>query len=190
MKNRTCAAFLFDGFADHQLSQVMACLNRTGSFTLETFSTRGRPVTSSCGLRVMPHTSLSCMSPEDFDILLLPGGNEWEKGDNLEVFPLITAIAGRVPLIAIGEAILALADLGLLDDIPHTGNDGGYFGRFCPEYAGASWFRAQPCVAAGAIITVNGPAFTGLAAGYGMLDLFDTLQKIYAKNHELLDPAC
>src|SRR5581483_1557214 len=113
MKKKTCAAFIFEGFIDHQLSLALACLNRTNVYDLETFSTKGRPVTAASGLRVMPHASLGLMTPDDFDILVLPGGIQWEKGDNLEVFPLIRTVAGRKPLIAIGEAVLALADLGL-----------------------------------------------------------------------------
>lgn len=188
MRNRTCAAFLFDGFADHELSLVMASINRTGAFTLESFSTRGRPVTSGSGLRVMPHTSLSCVSPEDFDLLLLPGGDQWEKGDNLEIFPLIKATVGHRLVVAIGSATLSLADLGFLDHIPHTGNHPDYFRRYCPEYEGDPLFSPEPCVNAGAIVTINSAALIEPAGG--MLGLFDTLQEIYANHHELFDPAC
>jgi putative intracellular protease/amidase len=187
MKSKTCAAFIFDGFSDHELSMTMASLHHTGSFILETFSTKGRTATSRGGLRALPHASLSYMSPDDFDLLLLPGGEQWEKGDNLEIFPLITATVGRRPIIAISEATLALADLGLLNDIPHTGIHPDYFERFCPEYKGTPWFRCQPCINAGTIVTVNGS--TLMSSGQDMLGLFDTLQKIYAPHHELLDPA-
>jgi transcriptional regulator GlxA family with amidase domain len=185
MKNKTCAAFLFEGFIDHQVSLALACLNRGGTHVLETFSTRGQPVTSASGLRVTPHASLDYMQPEDFDVLLLPGGVRWEKGDNLDIFPLLTATAGRRPLIAIGEAILGLADLGLLDNIPHTGCRPGYIQRFCPEYTGAAFFRREPCVSARKIITIDGAAL--LPPGHGILGLFDTLQKIYANTHAFFD---
>ena len=187
MKNKRYAAFIFDRFADHQLSLILACLGQGAGYELETFSATGRTVLSAGGMRVTPHTSLANMAPEDFDLLLLPGGSQWEKGDNLEIFPLIMAAAGRRPLIAIGEAILALADLGLLDNIPHTGDSPGYLERFCPEYAGARFFRRQSIVCSGPILTVSGEAFA--AAGHGILGLFDTLQKISANNHELFDPA-
>lgn len=182
---KTCAAFIFEGFIDHQLSLALACLSRGETHVLETFSTRGRPVTAASGLRVMPHASLGLMTPEDFDVLLLPGGIQWEKGDNLEVFPLITAVAGRKPLIAIGEAVLALADLGLLNEIPHTGNYPTYIQQFCPDYTGAVFFRHQPFVAAGPIVTISNTALT--PPGHGILALFDTLQGKYAPTHELFD---
>jgi transcriptional regulator GlxA family with amidase domain len=187
MKNKRYAAFVFESFADHQLSMILACLGQGAGYELETFSATGRTVLSAGGMRVTPHTDLASMAPEDFDLLLLPGGLRWERGDNLEIFPLIMAAVGRVPLIAIGEAILALADLGLLDNIPHTGDSPGYLERFCPEYKGARFFRPQPIVHSGSILTVSGDAFA--AAGHGILGLFDTLQKISANNHELFDPA-
>ena len=185
MRKKTCAAFIFEGFVDHQLSLTLTCLNKKGNFVLETFSGKDKPVTSASGLRVNPHTSLSFIQPEDFDILLLPGGAHWEKGDNLEIFPLITAIAGRSPIIAIGEAILGLADLGLLNNIPHTGLYPTHIRRFCPEYAGAAHFRQQPFVGADKIITVDPAAL--LPHNHGMLGLFDILQKISTNTHVFFD---
>jgi putative intracellular protease/amidase len=195
---RTCAAFLFDGFADCELSLVMAAFNRTGEHSLETFTTRGRTVTARSGLRVIPHTSLSNMRPEDFDLLLLPGGGPsagdsidgdlWEKGDNLEIFPLIKATFGRKLIVTVGSAILSLADLGLLDSLPHASSDPGYIQRYCPEYAGEASSVSQPCVNAGPVITIDGAAL--LDPSTGILSLFDTLQEIYLNDHELHDPAC
>jgi putative intracellular protease/amidase len=187
MKNLTCAVFIFDGFDDYDVALTMAGLNRAGNVILETFSTKGWPVTSRNGLRVTPQADLRNMDPEDFDLLLLPGGQQWEWGDNLEIFPLIQATVGRRPVIAIGPAALALADLGFLNDVPHTGNFRGYFEQYCPDYEGASLFRSQLCVYAGGILTVNGTILSEPARN--MLSLFDTLQEIYATQHEFFDSA-
>ncbi|HEY4109799.1 DJ-1/PfpI family protein [Puia sp.] len=180
MKKRTCAAFLFDGFADCELALAMAAINQPGDFVLETFSNRGRAVTARSGLQVLPHTNLAGMRPDDFDILLLPGGDQWEKGDNLEIFPLIKATLGRRVVVAVGSATLALADLGVLDSIPHTGGGPGYFRRYCPEYAGEALYRRQACIQAGGVITIDSR----------FQPVFDTLQEIYLNDHELHDPAC
>jgi putative intracellular protease/amidase len=158
-KKKTCAVFIFDGFADQEISLTMAWLGRKGTeFAIETFSTNGQPVTSISGMRVMPHTSLKMMEPEDFDLLLLPGGEKWKEGDNLEIFPLIKATVGKRPIAAICGATLALGDLGLLDEIPHTSNFPGFLKHYCPDYAGAHLYQAMPCVNAGNIITANGVA--------------------------------
>lgn len=188
MKKNLCAAFLFDGFADHELSLVMAALKQSGDYKLETFSTRGQAVTASSGLRVLPDASLALVSPDDFDLLLLPGGEQWEKGDILEIFPLLEATLGRRLIIAVGSAILALADLGWLDSLPHTGKDPGYFQRLCPDYAGQTFFRKEPWVNAGIVLTIDGEALSQPTAG--ILGVFDTLQEIYLNDHELFDPAC
>lgn len=188
MKKSTCAAFLFDGFCDGELALVMSALNLSGDHSLETFSTRGRTVTARSGLRVMPHTSLGNMRPEDFQLLLLPGGSQWERGDNLEIFPLIRATLGHQLLIAVGSAILALADLGVLDATPHTAGEPGYIQRYCPDYQGEPFQCREALVHAGGIITIDSNALTGSTKD--ILSLFDTLQEIYFNDHELHDPAC
>lgn len=188
MKKSTCAAFLFDDFCDGELALVMSALNQAGDYSLETFSTRGRTVTAQSGLRVMPHTSLANMRPEDFDILLLPGGSQWEKGDNLEIFPLIKAIIGRQLVIAVGSAVLALADLGVLDSIPHTGGEPGYFQRYCPEYLGEPFECREEYVHANAVVTIDSNSL--MSSTKNIFSLFDTLQEIYFNDHELHDPAC
>jgi len=201
---KTCAAFVFDGFADCELALVMGALNQRGNFILETFSPRGRVVTARSGLSVMPHANLSSMRPEDFDLLLLPGGDQWEKGDNFEVFSLIKATFDRRPIVAVGSAILSLADLGRLDAMPHTGPAIDYFRSFCPEYAGDAFFRREAWVEAGGIVRIDSEALThggtnmlaDAGAGVlsdpagGILHLFDTLQEIYQIDHELHDPTC
>ncbi len=89
---------------------------------------------------------------------------------------------------AIGSAILSLADLGMLDTIPHTGSGPCYFKRYCPEYCGEDFFQQRPYVNAGAVITIDGSAL--LEPADRILNLFDTLQEIYLNDHELHDPAC
>jgi putative intracellular protease/amidase len=158
-KKKTCAVFVFDGFADQEISLTTAWLGGNGSeFAIETFSTNGQMVTSLSGMRIMPHTSLKMMEPEDFDLLLLPGGDKWKEGENLEIFPLIKATIGKKPIAAICGATLALGDLGLLDDIPHTSNFPGFLKHYCPDYTGEHLYQNMPCVNAGNIITANGVA--------------------------------
>ena len=175
-RRKICAVFVFDGFADHEITLTMAWLKGNGvsDFAIETFSSDGRPVTSMCGLRVIPHTSLKNTEPEDFDLLLLPGGNKWEKGDNLEIFPLIMATAGKKPIAAICGATLALGDLGLLNDIPHTSNFPGYLKHYCTDYKGEDFYQPMSCVNAGDIITANGVAIIDLASEIlRTFDIFD-----------------
>ena len=158
-KKKTCAVFVFDGFADQEISLTMAWLGGKGSeYAIETFSTHGQPVTSMSGMKVMPHTSLKMMEPADFDLLLLPGGDKWKEGDNLEIFPLINETIGRKPIAAVSSATLALADLGLLDNTAHTSNFPGFLKHYCPDYNGEQLYQPIPCVNTGELITANGMA--------------------------------
>jgi len=170
MKKRTCAVFVFEGFADHEIALTMAWLNSNSDFSIETFSTKGQPVTAMSGMKVMPHTSLQNADPEYFDLLLLPGGAKWETGDNLEIFPLIRATAGKKPIAAICGATLALGDLGLLNETPHTSNFPGYIGRFCKDYEGENFYQPVSCVNTGELITCSGVAIIDLA--YEILKTF------------------
>ena len=180
MKKRICAVFVFDGFADHEIALTMAWLNTDSDFAIETFSTKGQPVTSMSGLRVMPHTSLQHTDPEYFDLLLLPGGTKWEKADNLEIFPLIRATAGKKPIAAICGATLALGDLGLLNDRHHTSNFPGYIGQFCKDYEGTDFYQPVSCVNAGDIITASGVAVIDLA--YEILKTFGIFDEQKARD--------
>jgi len=157
------AIFVFDGFADHEVTLATTWLRTHAGYIIETFSGDGKPVTSMSGLKVRPDTSLKKTDPEYFDLLILPGGEKWEKGDNLEIFPLIMKTVGVRPVAAICGATLALADLGLLDDILHTSNFPAYIPMFCPDYKGTGLYRTVPCVNAGNIITANGIAIIDFA---------------------------
>lgn len=179
-KLRKCAVYIFDGFADHEIALVMAWLNSCSDFAIETFSANGRVVTSMSGLKVCPHTSLQMMDPDFFDFLLLPGGDQWEKGDNLDIFPLIRTTVGKKPIAAICGATLALADLGLLDDISHTSNFPGYIQQFCPDYAGSELYQPVSCVNTGTVITAGGVAIVDLA--YEILKTFGIFKEGKAQN--------
>jgi putative intracellular protease/amidase len=179
-KIRKCAVYIFDGFADHEIALVMSWLNSCSDFAIETFSANGQVVTSMSGLKVCPHTSLKKMDPDFFDLLLLPGGEQWEKGDNLDIFPLIRDTIGKRPVAAICGATLALADLGLLDDISHTSNFPGYIQRFCPDYTGSGLYQEDSCVNTGAVITANGVAIVDLA--YEILKTFGIFKEEQARN--------
>jgi putative intracellular protease/amidase len=163
-KKKTCAVFIFDGFADQEIALMMAWLGADNSeFAIETFSTEGQPVTSMSGMKVMPHTSLKMLAPDNFNLLLLPGGDKWLEGDNREIFPLIQSTIGKKPIAAICGATVALAALGMLDNVLHTSNFPGLLKHYCPDYAGERLYQTIPCVNTGDLITANGAAVIDFA---------------------------
>jgi putative intracellular protease/amidase len=177
MKNRTCALFLFDGYADWEPALAVAGLNQYSDVAIETFSVSGLPITSMGGLVVTPQHALAAVLADRIDLLLIPGGTAWEsdKAANREVGSLVEALLDRQkPVAAICGATILLAEMGLLNALPHTSNGPGYLEAHCPSYQGTAFFRHQPCVTAGGIITANGAAMIEFAGAlYRALGIFD-----------------
>jgi putative intracellular protease/amidase len=177
MKNRSCALFLFDGYADWEPALAVAGLNKYSDVAIETFSVEGLPVTSMGGLAVQPHKALSAMRADHIDLLLIPGGDSWEQGSgaNREIGALVQELIGKQkPVAAICGATILLGEMGLLDAIPHTSNGPGYLEAHCPAYRGGALFQLQPCVSSGGIITANGAAMIEFAGEvYKVFGIFD-----------------
>jgi putative intracellular protease/amidase len=176
MKKRKCAVFLFDGFADWELALVMALLNSFTDFSIVTFSLDGKSIVSMGGLIINPHTSLVNISKESIDLLLLPGGHEWENGGNTQIIPFIkNVIANKKMVAAICAATILLGNAGLLNEIPHTSNMLHYLKKHSPAYTGEKFYENKPCVATENIITANGA---------GMIEFSYEI----CKSFRLLDP--
>jgi putative intracellular protease/amidase len=177
MKNRTCALFLFDGYADWEPALAVAGLNKYSDVAIETFSVDGRPVASMAGLVVQPQKALSALRADHIDLLLIPGGEAWEQGSgaNREIGPLVQELVEKQkPVAAICGATILLGEMGLLDAIPHTSNGPGYLEAHCPAYRGSARFQRQPCVSSGGIITANGAAMIEFAGEvYKAFGIFD-----------------
>ena len=176
MKKRKCAVFLFDGFADWEPALVMTVLNVFTDFSIITFSLDGKSIVSMGGLNINPHTSLENISKESIDLLLLPGGHEWENGGNLEIIPLVeNVIANKKMVAAICAATLLLGNAGLLNEIPHTSNMLHYLKKHAPSYTGEKFYENKPCVATENIITSNGAGM--IEFSYEICKAFKLLDK-------------
>ncbi len=181
MKN--VAVFLFDGYSDWEIAYITPEINRSPNFDLIYFSTKGNPVRSMGHLHVRPDSSLKAISSEDIDILILPGGEAWEKGMNPEIEHMIRSLhsLGK-PIAAICAATTFLGRLGLLDDFNHTSNDLNYLKQVVPIYNGEKHYEDQLAVTDQNIITANGTAPIEFAREvFSMIELYDedTLEKWY-----------
>jgi putative intracellular protease/amidase len=109
------------------------------------------------GIRIQPDASLSEISPTASRMLILPGGERWEFGDNAAAIETARRfIAHCVPVAAICAATLALARAGLLDNRYHTSNAREYLAS--SGYRGARWYRDLPAVSDQGVITASGVA--------------------------------
>jgi len=151
------AVFLFDGFSDWEISYLTPEINKSDQFELVYFSADGSTITSMGGLQVKPSSSLSELKNKAVDMLILPGGTAWEKGENDE----ITAFTKEVfklgkPIAAICAATTYLGQLGLLNDLQHTSNDLNYLKGMAPNYCGDENYQNALAVTDRNIITANG----------------------------------
>jgi putative intracellular protease/amidase len=171
--------FVFDGMADWEASFAIAGINNPrfqqwpGAFRVVTTAITLRPITTMGGVRIQPDVQLSEVMPCDSEMLILPGGDLWESGSNLDAVSKARqfVIAG-IPVAAICAATLALARAGMLDDFHHTSNDRLYLAS--SGYRGGSFYCDVPAITDEGLITASGLAPLEFAR-----EIFKTL-KLYS----------
>jgi putative intracellular protease/amidase len=112
------------------------------------------------GLRVLPSRAITDVDPADAGLLILPGGDYWER---LPLDPRLEAGVRRldaagVPLAAICAATTAVARWGLLRGRFHTSNGLTYLRRQVPDYDAAATYVDAPAVRDAGLITASGLA--------------------------------
>ncbi len=151
--------FLFDGFSDWEIAYLTPEIKKSENFELVYFSKEGKSISSMGGLQILPDTSLNVIAKDDIDLLILPGGNAWEKGENNEIEQLTKDVfdSGNT-IAAICAATTYLGQLGILNDLKHTSNDLNYLKAIAPKYIGETNYENKLAVSDRNIITANGIA--------------------------------
>jgi putative intracellular protease/amidase len=151
--------FLFDGFSDWEISYLTPEINKSDRFDLVYFSKDGNTVSSMGGLQIKPNTSLSEINIEDLDMLILPGGTAWEKGENNELNQFAKAVFEKgKPIAAICGATVYLGQSGLLNELKHTSNDLSYLKGMALNYQGEDNYSNALAVTDQNMITAKGIA--------------------------------
>ncbi|MFF5919203.1 DJ-1/PfpI family protein [Streptomyces flavochromogenes] len=122
MGTKTVHLAVYDTLADWETGHATAWLARAG-YTIRTVGpVAGEPVTTLAGIRIVPDLALADLRPEDSELLILPGAEKYDEGDELAAFPAAARafLDAGVPVAAICGATAGLAKEGLLDDRPHT----------------------------------------------------------------------
>jgi putative intracellular protease/amidase len=152
--SRTVHLAVYDSLADWETGHTTAWLARSG-FTVNTVGPTTAPVTTIGGLRITPDLPLEALRPEDSSLLILPGADLWDTGDDLAPF----AVAARrfldagVPVAAICGATAGLAREGLLDDRAHTSAVSFYLAA--TGYKGGEHYVDTDAVTDGDLITAG-----------------------------------
>lgn len=76
---------VYDTYADWETGHATAYLARAG-YEIRTAGPSREPVTSLGGLRVQPACALDDVRPSESSLLILPGADLWDAGDDLAPF--------------------------------------------------------------------------------------------------------
>lgn len=158
--------YVFDTMADWEPSFLTAELHsgryfRKGAtgYTVRTVGIAKEPVVTMGGVRIMPDLSLEECTAVDAGVLILPGGDTWLEEIHAPMMEKVKEFLDAGILVAaICGATMGLAKAGLLDSTPHTSNDLGYLKAVIPSYTGEAFYKQQPAVTDGKLITASGIA--------------------------------
>jgi putative intracellular protease/amidase len=156
----TIAVLVFNGFADWEPSYALAELRRSGQHEVVSVGFTGDEVTSMGGLRVRPDRTLADVRAAEVRLLILPGGDMWEREDaypraRLEAL-VCELLATERPVAAICGATLAMARARLLDERRHTSNMPNYLNETVPTYRGSALYDPSLVVRDRGLITASG----------------------------------
>jgi len=159
----TIYVYVLDTLADWELGYVTAELNSGRFFkkgaprvALKTVSCSQEPITTMGGMTIVPDCLIEDLVVNETSILLLPGADTWSDPKHGAILEKASAfLTSGATVGAICGATVALANLGLLDQRPHTSNGPGFLEMFCPAYKGQGFYLDQPAVADHNLITAG-----------------------------------
>lgn len=152
---KTVHLAVYDTLADWETGHATAWLARAG-YTVRTVGPAAdKPVTTIAGIRILPDLSLDALDPADSALLILPGAEKYDEGEELAPFTAKARafLDAGVPVAAICGATAGLAREGLLDTRPHTSAASFYLAA--TGYAGAAHYTEADAVTSGDLITAG-----------------------------------
>ena len=145
---------VYDTLADWETGHATAYLAR-GGYEIRTVGPGREAVRSIGGLSVRPDLALGELRPEDSSLLILPGADLWDAGDELAPFARAARefLDAGVPVAAICGATAGLAREGLLDDRRHTSAVSFYLAA--TGYKGGDRYVDADAVTDGTLVTAG-----------------------------------
>ncbi|MFJ5064708.1 type 1 glutamine amidotransferase family protein [Streptomyces nigra] len=145
---------VYDTLADWETGHATAQLARAG-YEIRTVGPTREPVRSVGGLRVQPDLAIADVRPSDAALLILPGADLWDAGDDLAPFARTARafLDAGVPVAAICGATAGLAREGLLDNRDHTSAVSFYLAA--TGYGGGERYVDADAVTDGGLVTAG-----------------------------------
>ncbi|WP_406199441.1 MULTISPECIES: type 1 glutamine amidotransferase family protein [unclassified Streptomyces] len=145
---------VYNTLADWEPGHATAQLARAG-YEIRTVGPTREPVTTVGGLRIQPDLALDDVRPADAALLILPGADLWDTGDELAPFARKARefLDAGVPVAAICGATAGMAREGLLDDRDHTSAISFYLAA--TGYGGGERYVEADAVTDGGLVTAG-----------------------------------
>jgi putative intracellular protease/amidase len=164
--NQIAYLYVLDSMADWETGYLIAELNSgrycrkdVAQYTVKTVGLTKETVVTMGGLQIIPDISINELTPENAGLLILPGGNTWLDMIHIPLLEKVQELMhADVNVAAICGATIALAQAGFLNNRYHTSNDLHYLKAVCPKYSGEQFYRQEPAVSDGKLITASGIA--------------------------------
>lgn len=164
--NRTVYLYVLDTMADWEIGYLTSELNSGRYYKkgivptkLVTVGITKSPVTTMGGMKILPDIIAEECKITNADVLILPGGDTWQEQMHEPIITMTKqCLKENILVAAICGATAALAQNGLLDNRWHTSNDVGFLKKFCPGYNGEKYYKNEPAVMDGNLITAPGVA--------------------------------
>ena len=151
------ALLIFPTFSEFEVSVAISLLR--SSHDLVTLSLDNEVVTSEAGLRVAPHLEVARAAAEDYDALLIPGGDMVHLKDAEPVFTFVKRMAEQHRVLAaICSGPYVLARAGVISNQPYTVSLTREQRNFLGCFEEGS-YRYEPIVETDTILTAQGHAF-------------------------------
>jgi putative intracellular protease/amidase len=154
--------YVTDTLADWEPGYALAHIRKPswqrapGRYTVRTVGATADPITTMGGVRIVPDTTLTEISPDESAMLMLVGADTWDDAEaHAQALAAARAfLAAGTPVAAICGATYGLAAAGLLDDREHTSNAAIYLQS--SGYAGADLYREEAAVTDRGLTTAGG----------------------------------
>ena len=162
----TVYLYVFDTMADWEVGYLSAELNSGRFYRKEsqplkivTVGIDATPVITMGGIKTIPDIGHEEFIIEDAAALILPGGNTWTEPVHDPILKKAEECLQKGVVVgAICGATMGLAEKGMLNNRWHTSNDLGFLKMTCPNYAGEMYYKQEPAVTDGNLITASGTA--------------------------------
>ncbi|MBF0543972.1 MAG: glutamine amidotransferase [Candidatus Riflebacteria bacterium] len=164
--NKIAVLYVFDTMADWEPAFLMPELNtqrffREGAvrFQVKTVGVKTGPIKTMGGLRILPDFVFEDLNLDEVGLFVLPGGDTWSEPFHSPAFEMAqNCLSAKITVGGICGATLGLAANGFLDTREHTSNDLSLLKMMCPKYQGEKYYRNQPSVIDGNLVTASGLA--------------------------------